>query len=176
MRQSDLVAHTDALFRAIGVTVVRFQQIEQWLAEELALLLRMREKEDQYLVSAAMSFKQKVDLFVDLFPKRGAQPPKLPEVNVRVVRNALEKAEEFRNRVVHSFYAVECGEVTRWVRMKGSLKGRAGFSLNSVETNIEIFEKCNAALQVIRELRFKEAQEIQAAADEIAKHMRDGTI
>lgn len=53
MNSSALVEQTESLLRAIGHTVVRFQQIEQWLAEELALLLRMREREDQYLVSAA---------------------------------------------------------------------------------------------------------------------------
>lgn len=67
MGENNLVDQTDALLRAIGHTIVRFQQVEQWLAEELALILRMREKEDQYLFSAAMSFRQKVDLLVEIF-------------------------------------------------------------------------------------------------------------
>ncbi len=88
MSQRNLVEETEALYRAIGHTVVRFQQVEQWLAEELAMLLRMREREDQYFVSAAMSFKQKVDLLVEIFPRRAERPPKLPKVDVADVRKA----------------------------------------------------------------------------------------
>lgn len=65
-----VVNETTRLFEGIGRIVVSFQQIEQWLAEILAMLLRMREKDDRFLVSAAMSFGQKVDLLVDLYPKR----------------------------------------------------------------------------------------------------------
>lgn len=136
MSESNLVDQTDALLRAIGHTVVRFQQVEQWLAEELALLLRMREKDDQYLVSAAISFKQKVDLLVEIFPRRAERHPNLPKVDVTEVRKALYAAEEYRNRVVHSFYAVECDDSRKWVRMKGALRGRSGFSLNSVDANV----------------------------------------
>jgi hypothetical protein len=177
MSQSNLVEETDALYRAIGHTVVRFQQVEQWLAEELALLLRMREREDQYLVSAAMSFKQKVDLLVQIFPRRVERHPKLPKVDVADVRKALYAAEELRNRVVHSFYAVECGEdAHRWVRMKGSLRSRAGFSLNTVHANVHIFEECNDALAVIREWSLKEADAIRTATATLAKHMQGGSI
>lgn len=45
MIESNLIDQADALLRAIGRTVIRFQQVEQWLAEELALLLRMQKKE-----------------------------------------------------------------------------------------------------------------------------------
>lgn len=177
MNPSGLVEQTDALFRAIGRTVVRFQQVEQWLAEELALLLRMREREDQYLVSAAMSFKQKVDLLVEIFPRRAERHPKLPKVDVVDVRKALYAAEEFRNRVVHSFYAVECGEdASRWVRMKGSLRSRAGFSLNSVEANVAIFEECNGALSVIREWSLKDSGDIRVATETLVRHMQGGSI
>ena len=176
MSTSNLLDQTEALFRAIGHTVVRFQQVEQWLAEELAVLLRMREKEDQYLVSAAMSFKQKVDLLVEIFPRRAERHPKLPKVDVADVRKALYAAEEFRNRVVHSFYAVECGDPSRWVRMKGSLRSRAGFSLNSVDANVHIFENCNEALGVIREWSLKEPEAIRAATTTLTKHMQGGAV
>jgi hypothetical protein len=176
MSTTNLSDQTEALYRAIGHTVVRFQQVEQWLAEELAVLLRMREKEDQYLVSAAMSFKQKVDLLVEIFPRREARHPNLPKVDVADVRKALYAAEEFRNRVVHSFYAVECGDPSRWVRMKGSLRSRAGFSLNSVDANVHIFEECNKALGVIREWSLKEPEAVRAATATLSKHMQGGAI
>jgi hypothetical protein len=176
MSTGNLLDQTDALFRAIGHTVVRFQQVEQWLAEELAMLLRMREKEDQYLVFAAMSFKQKVDLVVELFPKQIERHPRLPDVNIGEVRKALYAAEEFRNRVVHSFYAVECRDESRWMRMKGSLRGRAGFSLNSVEANVEIFEECNEALAVIREWSLKEEASLKQATATLVKHLQGGAL
>ena len=176
MTGSNLIDQTDALLRAIGNTVVRFQQVEQWLAEELAVLLRMREKEDQYLVSAAMSFKQKVDLLVEIFPRRAERHPKLPKVEVADVRKALYAAEEYRNRVVHSFYSVECGDSSKWVRMKGLLRGRAGFSLNSVDANIQIFEECNNALGVIREWSLKDPEAIREATAVLAKYMNGGGL
>lgn len=176
MNATNISDQTEALYRAIGKTVVRFQQVEQWLAEELAVLLRMRDKEDQYLVSAAMSFKQKVDLMIELFPKRAEKHPRLPIVDVGDVRKALYSAEEFRNRVVHSFYAVECGDPSRWIRMKGSLRGRAGFSLNSVDANIHIFEECNNALSVIREWSLTEPEALRTATATLVKHMQGGSI
>lgn len=176
MSVTNLLDQTEALYRAIGQTVVRFQQVEQWLAEELAVLLRMRDKEDQYLVSAAMSFKQKVDLLIEIFPKRAERHPRLPVVDVGDVRRALYAAEEFRNRVVHSFYAVECGEPSRWVRMKGSLRGRAGLSLNSVDANIHIFQECNSALAVIREWSLKEPEALRTATATLVKYMQGGSI
>lgn len=173
----NLAEQTEALFQAIGHAVVQFQQVEQWLAEELVLLLRMREREDQYLVSAAMSFKQKVDLLVEIFPRRAERHPKLPKVEVTDVRKALYAAEEYRNRVVHSFYAVECGEDrSRWLRMKGSLRGRAGFSLNSVEANVHIFEECNDALAIIRNWSLKKPEIIRTATATLVKHMQNGSV
>lgn len=174
MNRPNLGTQTDALLRAIGHTVVRFQQVEQWLAEELAVLLRMREKEDQFLVSAAMSFKQKVDLLVVLFPRRAERHPNSPIVEIAEVRKSLYTAEEYRNRVVHSFYGVECSDPSRWVRMKGSLRGRAGFSLNSVEANVAIFEECNEALAVIREWSLCEAASLREATEVLVRHMHGG--
>jgi len=176
MNTRNLVDETEALFRAIGVAVVRFQQVEQWLAEELAVLLRMRDKDDQYLVSAAMSFGQKLDLLVELFPKRADRDPNLPPVNIEIARKALSAAEEYRNRIVHSFYAVECSDESRWLRMKGSLRGRKGFSLNSVISNVQIFEECNDALQVIRSWSLTGEDELLEATVTLKKHLQENTL
>ena len=174
MNSPTIVDQTDALLRAIGNTAVRFQQVEQWLAEELAVLLQMRETEDQYLVSAAMCYKQKVDLLVALFPRRAERHPRLPIVDIADVRKALYAVEEYRNRVVHSFYAVECSDPSRWIRLKGSLRGRAGFSLNSVDANVAIFEECNNAMSVIREWSLREAASLQKATEVLTRHMQNG--
>lgn len=175
MSNKNLILNTEKLFCAIGHAVVRFQQVELWLSEELALLLRMREQDDQYLVSAAMSFSQKVDLLVEIFPRKLEEYPKLfkSKINILDVRKALYAAEAYRNRVVHSFYAVECDtNNSQWMRIKGSLRGRTGFSLNSAEANIQIFEECNAALAIIREWILQEPEALCSATSILDRHLK----
>lgn len=169
-----VVTETKRLYEGIGQIVVSFQQIEQWLAEILAMLLRMREKDDQFLVSAAMSFGQKVDLIVELYPKR--KTANLKDVDLIVVKNALSTAEEFRNRVVHSFWAIECADETRWIRIKGSLRGRKGLKLSKTPANIEMLHECDNALIVIRQWMLKDASTIAAATATLKAFMSDGHI
>ncbi len=169
-----IVLETARLYEGIGRVVVSFQQIEQWLAEVLAMLLRMREKDDQFLVSAAMSFGQKVDLLVELYPNR--KPAHLKDVDLVVVKNALSTAEDFRNRVVHSFWAIECADETRWIRIKGSLRGRKGLRLSKTSANIEILHECDSALLVIREWMLRETSKIEAATATLRAYMSDGHI
>ena len=165
-----IAEQTDSLFRAIGHVVVQFQQVEQWLAEELAVMLRMREREDQYLVSAAMSFKQKVDLLVELYPKRKLRD--WPDVDIATIRRALYTAEEFRNRVVHSFWAIECGDKSRWVRIKGSLLGRGGFSLHTIDADSIALEECCKALRVICEWIVVAPEQVFNATAVLTKYLQ----
>lgn len=123
-----------------------------------------------------MSFKQKVDLLVETFPRRAERHPKFPKVDVTEVRKALYAAEEYRNRVVHSLYSVECSDSPKWVRMKGALRGRAGFSLNSVDANVQIFEECNNALGVIREWSLKTPEALSEATAVLNKCMKSGGL
>jgi hypothetical protein len=169
-----VVIETARLYEGIGRIVVSFQQIEQWLAEILAMLLHMREKDDQFLVSAAMSFGQKVDLLVELYPKR--KTAQLKDVDLIVVKNALSTAEEFRNRVVHSFWAIECADEARWIRIKGSLRGRKGLKLSKTSANIEMLHECDGALLVIREWMLKETSKIEVATATLKAYMSDGYI
>jgi hypothetical protein len=167
--RSNIVEESDRLLRAIGKVVVRFQQIEQWLAEVLAMLLRMKEKEDQFLVSAAMSFGQKLDLLIEIYPKRRVGG--LKEVDIPTVRKALSTAEEFRNCIVHSFWALECSDPGRWLRIKGSLRGRKGFRLSSIAENIDMLEKSDRALYVIREWMFEDQDELENATAVLRQHL-----
>lgn len=166
---TNLVNQTPLLFENIGRIVVSFQQIEQWLSEVLALLLRMKEKDDQYLVSAAMSFGQKIDLLIELYPRRKTAQQK--DVNLIVIKKALSSAEEFRNRVVHSFWAIECNDTQRWVRIKGSLRGRKGLKITKTNADIKMLEECNKSLLIIREWMLKEATEIEEATRILHMHM-----
>jgi len=172
-KDSSLEAETLRLYQAIGCIVVSFQQIEQWLAQVLAMLLRMRERDDQHLVSAAMSFGQKVDLLVELYPKR--RPQYLKEVNMVTIRQALVAAEEFRNRVVHSFWAIECGDEARWIRIKGSLRGRKGFNVKTTSAQVEMLETCDQALHVIREWMRRESAELDLATSTLKAYLNQNT-
>lgn len=169
-----IVSETKCLYEGIGRVVVSFQQIEQWLAEVLAMLLRMREKDDQFLVSAAMSFGQKVDLLVELYPKRKAAH--LKDVDLAVVKTALSTAEEFRNRVVHSFWAIDCADESRWIRIKGSLRGRKGLKLSKTSENIEILHECDNALIVIREWMLRETSKLEEATKTLRAYMSNDHI
>lgn len=174
MKQSDttaVVSDSSLLFEGIGRIVVTFQQIELWLSEVLALLLRMKEKDDQFLVSASMSFGQKVDLLIELYPKR--RPPQLQEVDMNVVKNALSIAEEFRNRVVHSFWSIDCADQQRWVRIKGSLRGRKGLKLSKNLANIEMMRECEGSLLVIREWMLEETSKIEEVTKTLKSYMSD---
>ena len=69
-----------------------------------------------------------------------------------------------------------CGDSSKWVRIKGSLRGRAGFSLNSVNANVQIFEECNRALGVIREWSLNDPEALREATALLVKHMKGGGL
>jgi hypothetical protein len=164
------VEDTDRLMMAIGSVVVDFQQLELWISEVLAMMLRIPHKEDQHLISASMSYGQKVDLFMELYPSR--KPHGFSDIDLKVLRRALSRAEELRNRVVHSFWAVECDpEKARWIRIKGSLRGRKGFKLQSVAANAHMLEQCSAALIQIRDWYRSDTATIEAANLILDQHM-----
>lgn len=129
MNKRNLVEQTDAptsSHRSRGCPIST--RLKQWLAEELALL-RMREKGDQYLVSAAMGFKQKVDLLIEIFPRPCRTAPE--SSSSRSFGCSEKHSMQLRNTEIEwfVFYAVECGDSSKWVRIKGSLRSELGFYL-----------------------------------------------
>jgi hypothetical protein len=148
----------DRLFAAIGQIVVNFQQVELWLAESLTGLLSLKTMEDRHIISSAMSFRQKVDLVAELYPRKRMHER---GVTMILIRQALYAAEEFRNRIVHSLWAVEFPG--KWVRIKGSIKGKNGFSLATTAANISQLEGAATALLAIREWELNDAATLQAA-------------
>jgi hypothetical protein len=146
---SDIVAQTDRLYMAIGRVVVEFQFVENVAAECLASLMRMREHEDQHRVAAAMSFRQKVDLLCDMYPRR--KNAKWPDVEIDVARKSLFAAEEFRNAVVHSFWHVSGSDSLKWMRSKSTLRTSAGLKITAGEVNIKCIESGAKALYTVRD-------------------------
>lgn len=145
MDTDTLIKQTDELFNAIGDAVVRFQQVEHWLADELASTLDMRDSDAAYLVSASMSFKQKVSLLMELFPTK--RPIEAMNIDLDAVFQALTASEIYRNLVVHSYWAIAQEE---WRRMKGSVRGKNGYSFSTEKAAIQTLVKCNLALQDVR--------------------------
>lgn len=153
------------LFAAIGHIVVQFQHMELWVAEILAGLLELDPLDDRYAVMAAMSFRQKEDLLVTLFPRKANNHF---SADVDLARRALYVAEEFRNRVVHSVWAVSEEEKT-WVRVKGSLRGKAGFAKQSVCVDIGRLESAAECLRVITEWYLTPSSELEAAMNQLKR-------
>jgi hypothetical protein len=151
-------AERDCLFAAIGHIVVNFQQVELWLAESLASVLSLQVIEDRHVISSAMSFRQKVDLVAELYPRKKTHER---GVEMKLIKKALYTAEEFRNRIVHSLWTVELPG--KWVQIKGSIKGKSGFSLATTAANIAQLEAAAAALLIIREWELNDAATLQAA-------------
>ena len=130
--QHDLVQETDRLYAAIGRVVVSFQFVENTVGQLLASLLKLKEPDDAHRITASMSFRQKVDLFCDLYPTRNSG---MLSIDVAVARRALFSAEQFRNSVVHSFWYVGETDTSKWMRSKSTLKTTKGFKITSGVAN-----------------------------------------
>ena len=149
------------LFAAIGHIIVRFQQVELWVSEILAGLIELDHMDDRYAVMAAMSYRQKVDLMVTLFPRKARNHF---NTDIDLSRKALYLAEEFRNRVVHSVWAVS-GDT--WTREKGSLRGRSGFAKQSVCVDITQLEIAAESLRTITEWYLVSSTKIEEAMSQL---------
>jgi|SRR5690625_2211502 len=149
------------LFAAIGHIVVRFQQVELWVSEILAGLLELDPMDDRYAVMAAMSYRQKVDLMVTLFPRKSNNHF---GADIDLSRRALYTAEEFRNRVVHSVWAVS-GDT--WTREKGSLRGKSGLAKQSVCVDIVQLENAAESLRTITEWYLVSSTKLEEAMSQL---------
>lgn len=147
------------LFAAIGRIVVEFQQMESWLAESLTGLLALDPMGDRHTVLASMSFRQKVDLLFVLYGRKRRHDLKTP---METVRKALHKAEEYRNRIVHSVWAVG-GTPRTWIREKSSLRGKKGLGVTSRAVDIAHLEKSADSLRTITQWELATEQELTAA-------------
>ncbi|MFA6310101.1 MAG: hypothetical protein WCV99_01525 [Sterolibacterium sp.] len=165
---TDIVSETAHLCQAIGKVVIEFQFIEYTVAEILASILKMREEADQHRVAAAMSFRQKVDLLCDLYPTR--KGPKWLEVDISIVRKSLYASEEFRNRVVHSFWYVSGSAPMQWMHSKASLRSTAGLRVTTSSTaNIEVLEQGTKVMYGIRDWYVTEPPKLQLLLQELQR-------
>ncbi len=139
----DIAIQKNKLFYLIGETVVSFQQLELWISEYLVIELKLKTKDSTFIMLDSMSYKQKVLLFFELCNRNSTKK----NIDIKKVKNCLLKAEEFRNKIVHSIWSVN---ENNWVRQKGNLKSKNGFSKAENYMNFEDFQKCNSAILKIR--------------------------
>lgn len=164
---TQLLTNTERLYRAIGRVVVEFQFVEYTVAEILASILQMREQEDQHRISAAMSFRQKVDLLCDLYSIR--KNPLWPDVDLPLARKCLYGTEDFRNRVVHSFWHVAGTDEIRWMRTKASLRSSDGLRISAGVANIEALEHGAEAIHCIRDWYLNQVEKMQEAINNLQR-------
>lgn len=155
------IQDAEHLKKAIGGVVIVFQLIELWVAEALAVALKMQAEGDRHLVSAAMSYRQKVDLLFELYARH---PDRAPAVNLSLAKRALLVAEQFRNRVVHSVWAVS-GEPRTWVRTKANLRGNGGLVVRTTPAKIDYLVAASSALEEIRGWEFVGDADLLKAID-----------
>lgn len=170
---SEIIIDTDRLHICIGKIVVKFQLIENVIAEVLASLLQMRKSEDIHRVTAAMSYVQKLNLMCDLYDDR--KNPEWPSIDLESARNALMSAETFRNSVVHSLWYVG-GEQSQWMRAKANLRNRGKLNVVTGPANIEALEDAVKCLSVISDWYLGRSAELAAATsslNQLSKELSD---
>lgn len=161
---SEIAIDADRLYVCIGKIVVKFQLIENVIAEVLASLLQMREPEDIHRVTAAMSYAQKLNLMCDLYDDR--KNPEWPSIDLERARNALMSAETFRNSVVHSLWFVG-GEQSQWMRAKANLRNGGKLKVVTGPANIEALEDAVKCLSIISDWYLGRSAELAAATNSL---------
>ena len=167
---SEIAIDADRLHICIGKIVVKFQLIENVIAEVLASLLKMREPEDIHRVTAAMSYAQKLNLMCDLYDDR--KNPEWPSIDLESARNALMSAETFRNSVVHSLWFVG-GEQSQWMRAKANLRNGGKLKIVTGPANIEALEEAVNCLSVISDWYLGRSAQLAAATSSLNQRSKE---
>jgi hypothetical protein len=171
--ENDVLSKSNRLRLAIGDVVIAFQFMEHELASIICSMLQLKEAKDVQRISSAMSFKQKVDLFCEIYPTR--RNASWPEIDVKAVKNALSTAEEFRNSIVHSFWYVSGSKRIVWMRSKGSMRSSSGLIHVDGVANISAMEKGVVAMGKIRNWYVGDTIELKAATAKIKVQLKSLT-
>jgi hypothetical protein len=113
---------------SIGLLVIRFNRLESGVGELLAVFLQHTQEElfeNISIMTAALSFSQKLDLLVALYLKRYASN----EAQCALFRSLISELsayEEFRNACVHSRWGTRTFGDDEFMRFKANVKGRKG--------------------------------------------------
>ena len=114
---------------SIGLLVMQFNRFEHDLGEFLAVFMK-KESQEQYfeniaIMTAALSFGQKLDLLSALYLKRYEDQQDQCDIFKRII-SQLSKFEEYRNALIHSRWGTHTFGDTEFKRFKPNIKGRKG--------------------------------------------------
>jgi len=116
---------------ALGCIVVGFSLLERTLSNVITLMLGVSAGLGE-IVTAELSFRNKVNLFASLF-KHGIDSYSQRETDIEQrfeeLMTLINKAEELRNKALHSLYVV------RRFRVKTTAKARKGLQKKIEKTN-----------------------------------------
>ncbi len=134
------------LASSIGLLVMQFNSIEHDIGELLAVFLKRNSQDDYFnnisIMTAALSFSQKLDMLSALYLKRYESNQRQCEVFRKIIIK-LSKFEEYRNTHIHSRWGTRSFGDSEFKRFKPNVKGRKG--LRNAEEVVdwkEIREKC----------------------------------
>jgi len=136
----DRLQEPELLPSAIGNVSITFAELEDKLAESIALLLSTR-RETAALVTAEQSFKNKVHLLASLV--RQLAPSTSFNCGQHDPNDVFSElaalcftVEEKRNRILHSSWKADSNDPTRAQRKKTTAKARIGLRINNEEVDI----------------------------------------
>lgn len=114
---------------SIGLLVMQFNRFEHDLGEFLAVFMK-RESQEQYfeniaIMTAALSFGQKLDLLSALYLKRYEDKSAQCDIFKRII-SQLSKFEVYRNALMHSRWGIQTFGDSEFKRFKPNIKGRKG--------------------------------------------------
>ena len=114
---------------AIGLLVMQFNRLEHDLGELLAVFMKRANQEEYFeniaIMTAALSFGQKLDLLSALYLKRYKAFPAQCDIFKKLI-SQLCKFEEYRNALIHSRWGTQAFGDPEFKRFKPNIKGKRG--------------------------------------------------
>lgn len=142
----DIIKQRDKLYFLVGETVVSFQRIDYILTEFLYLLLKIKHEQNSLLLMDALSYSQKVNLTFELLRSKDKLTfGTLSKIDLILAKKCLTKAEEFRNKIVHSFYFIDLKDEL-FKKQKSNIKGKSGLKTKVSKINYDDLMNCNLEL------------------------------
>jgi len=127
---------------AIGLVTIAFSELED-ATRNVILLLSGTNRKAAHIMTAQLSFRQKLDVLASLAKLRVETVAEEDERSAKEERYAeiismCQKAEELRNTYIHSSYADRRRREKRLFRAKFSARARHGFkiSLEKLDTGL----------------------------------------
>lgn len=122
---------TDAAFdfgyKALGQVVYYFQQLEDELRRAVSFLIEPSwDSRAADIVVTELSFKQLVHIGFSLFPLFKVEDPAKALAEWKAVLAAALRAEEHRNKILHSTFGVSIEEEPTFQRSKTTAKFKSG--------------------------------------------------